>query len=387
MKIAHVVARKPHPDIADGVRKYIYFIARAQTEIGQEVGVFWLDGDRASAKTTVPCTVARGFKRPRFPFQVPDGLTEQLGRWQPDVLHLHSPYFPPNVTLARWARRARIPYVVTPHGALSPGELRQRWPLKLPYKFLFERPTLNRAAFVHAVGAEEHLRGYGTNAPVELAPGGVDVATMPRGANRAALVDRYPILDGRRIFLFLGRLDPDQKGLDLLLQAFAEADLEGAALVLVGPDFRGGRKRLERLTARLRSRSPIMILDAAYGRETSDLVAAADVFVNTARWEGMPLAVLEAAAARLPCLLTTVADPMHRLSGDGAALSVAADVAAIADGLRRMHQISAGELCRMGERGRDIVAAEFTWRQSARLLADAYRRHAMRGKAEALRVS
>jgi glycosyltransferase involved in cell wall biosynthesis len=38
----------------------------------------------------------------------------------------------------------------------------------------------------------------------------------------------------------------------------------------------------------------------------AELMAAADVFVSTSRWEGLPLAVLEAASARLPLVLTDV---------------------------------------------------------------------------------
>ncbi|MFI4953746.1 MAG: glycosyltransferase family 4 protein, partial [Burkholderiales bacterium] len=69
-----------------------------------------------------------------------------------------------------------------------------------------------------------------------------------------------------------------------------------AALVLVGPDFRRGRRKLERLAARLRPSAPVILLGPVYGRERFDVVAGADVFVNTSRWEGMPIAVLEAAA-------------------------------------------------------------------------------------------
>jgi glycosyltransferase involved in cell wall biosynthesis len=373
MKVAHVLAGSPSPDVANGVRKYVYFMAQAQAVLGLELAVFCLTKEPVSA---VPRVHAQGFPPSLVPFRVPRALLAELERWRPDLLHLHAPYFPPNATLARWARRAGIPYVVTPHGALSPGEIRQRWLWKLPYKLLFERHTLNGAAFVHAVGAAEDLPAYGVTAPVELAPCGIDLSTVPADLDRRVLAARHLILLGRRIFLFLGRLDPAQKGLDLLLQAFAAASLDMAALVLVGPDFRRGRRKLERLAARLRPSAPVILLGPVYGRERFDVVAGADVFVNTSRWEGMPIAVLEAAATGLPCLLTTPADPLGLLSRGGGAISVEPDVGAIAEGLRRMHRASEAELRRMGERARQIVASEFSWQRSARILADAYARHA-----------
>jgi hypothetical protein len=78
----------------------------------------------------------------------------------------------------------------------------------------------------------------------------------------------------------------------------------------------------------------------------------------------------------IACLLTPPADPLGRLSASGAAVSVAPEVGAIADGLRRLQRASAADLHRMGQRAREIVASEFTWERGARLLADAYARHA-----------
>ena len=373
MKIAHVLAGSAGPEIANGVRKYVYFIARALADLGLEPAVFCLTDEPVPA---IPGVRARSFRPSLVPFQVPRALFTEIERWRPDVLHLHSPYFPPNATLARWARRSRIPYVVTPHGALSPGEIWQRWHLKLPYKFLFELPTLNGAAFVQAVGSMEYLADYGVTAPVHLAPCGIDVSTVPADLDRGLLAARYPMLHGKRVFFFLGRLDIAQKGLDMLLQAFTAARLERAALVLAGPDFRRGRRRIERLVRDLQPLAPIVLLEPVYGRERLDVVAGADVFVNTARWEGMPMAVLEAAAMAIPCLLTPPGDPLGRLSSVGAAVSVEPEVDAIATGLRRMHGASIAELRRMGERGREIVAAEFQWQRGARILADAYARYA-----------
>jgi glycosyltransferase involved in cell wall biosynthesis len=215
---------------------------------------------------------------------------------------------------------------------------------------------------------------------VNLVPGGIDASTVPRDLDRGALAARHPMLRGRRIFLLLGRLDPAQKGLDLLVRAFAAARLDEAALVLVGPDFRRGRPWLERLLARLQPSAPVVLLDAVYGRERFEVVAGADVFVHTARWEGMPNAVLEAAAMALPCLLTPPADPLGRLSQGGGAISVEPQVGSIAEGLRRMCRATPEDLRRMGARARDLVVSEFLWPRTAHVLAEAYARHSVRSK-------
>jgi glycosyltransferase involved in cell wall biosynthesis len=78
----------------------------------------------------------------------------------------------------------------------------------------------------------------------------------------------------------------------------------------------------------------------------------------------------------LPSLLTHPSDPLGRLAAAGAALVVEPGVAAITGGLRRLNAMAVAERRAMGERARAVVAAEFPWERGARVLADAYARHA-----------
>ena len=135
--------------------------------------------------------------------------------------------------------------------------------------------------------------------------------------------------------MFIGRLDAWQKGLDLLIEAFAQAGLREAGLVLVGPDYRGSRRELERLANRLGISSQLVFIGPAFGEDRANLFAAADVFVHPSRWEGLSLSVLAAAAAGKPCLITRDADPFGELERAQAAIFVETNVSSIAEGLRR----------------------------------------------------
>ena len=119
---------------------------------------------------------------------------------------------------------------------------------------------------------------------------------------------------------------------------------------------------------------PVHFLGPLRGREKFECLAGADVFVHPSRWEGLPHAVLEAAAVGLPGLLTRVADPLGRLSETGAARVVEPSPDAIAAGLRELARLDATELQRMGRRARE-VSREFTWQRAAREMNEAYRRH------------
>jgi poly(glycerol-phosphate) alpha-glucosyltransferase len=185
-------------------------------------------------------------------------------------------------------------------------------------------------------------------------------------------------VENQLTFLFLGRLDPEQKGLDMLIEAWSEARLgDSARLVLVGPSWRDGQPRLAALARRLGVASQVVFTGPAAGRQKIELLQNASVFVHASRWEGLAFSVLEAAALGRPCLLTPAADPLGRFAGAMAAVSVDPTPSAIAVGLRRFAQMSAGEREAIGQRGRDLVEAEFTWTPVARTLVRAYQDYAL----------
>jgi glycosyltransferase involved in cell wall biosynthesis len=205
-----------------------------------------------------------------------------------------------------------IPYCVTAHGGLFPAARRRRRLRKTIFSVCFERPYLDQAQFIHALSPNERdvIRTFGVQRPIVMVPNGLPPDAEMPPAQSDALYARFPWLRDRCVFMFIGRLDAGQKGLDLLLQAFADAGLRDAALVLVGPDYRGSRHRLTMLASQLDLSSRVVFIDAAFGQDRANLFAAADVFVHPSRWEGVSLSVLAAAAAGKPCLITREADPL-----------------------------------------------------------------------------
>ncbi len=95
-------------------------------------------------------------------------------------------------------------------------------------------------------------------------------------------------------------------------------------------------------------------------RDVPALLASADAFLLTSRWEGFPLAVLEAMAACLPVVATAVdGTPEAVEEGLTGFLAAPGDVEAMAE---RVVRLLGDEELRgtMGARGRDRVMARFT---------------------------
>jgi glycosyltransferase involved in cell wall biosynthesis len=395
LRIAHFVIGRCNPDSANGIDKSVYYLSSSQAELGHDVLVCSLTGKPplpipgVQVRTYPPRHIAPFIEsgplnaalNTRSPLNLPRTLTRDLLSWAPAVLHLHFVHVPQNVLLAARLRRHGIPYCVTIHGGLSPAAQRRNRLVKRAFRLLFERRYLERAAFLHAVSQQdvEGLRAYAVKNATAVVPNGIDLASIPADIPRGTLRSRFPELAGKTIFLFLGRLDAEQKGLDLLLHGFAQADAAEAALVFAGPDWGGHRSRLERTAQDLGISPAVRFTGPVFGDEKFSMLADADVFAHTSRWEaGVPFSVLEAAAMRKPCLFTPGADASGILARYETGLCAHADASQIAAAIRQFVMMDTRAVQAMGDRARHMVEAEFGWRPIAQALVEGYRRYAVR---------
>lgn len=387
LRIAHVTNEAFGLETANGVQQAVYCLARAQAGIGEAVAVFSRDDhavnvleDDARSTPRAPRTVVPAsrisLRQRMLSRHFEQTLAEDVLAWQPDIVHFHSVHIPQNVALAAHLDGVGTAYCVTVHGALFRAALRRGWLKKTLFNRFFERRYLNHARFIHALNPHEAevIRRSGVNRPIVVVPNGLPPDTDVLAMRPDALYAENPRLRNQRVFMFVGRLDPWQKGLDLLVEAFACAGLPEASLVLVGPDCRGSRRALARRAERLGISPRVVFIEPAFGPERANLFAAADVFVHPSRWEGLSLSVLAASAAGKACLITREADPLGELERAQAAVIVEASVSSIAQGLSRAANLSRQELHIMGTRARRVAESHFTWPSIAATLVDAYRR-------------
>ena len=386
LRIAHVINEPFGPESANGVQQVVYCLANALAETGFLVAVFSREGGGVhelgrGAAAISPLAATRAVTRGRSARQrllsryFEADLAETLLAWRPDIVHFHSVHIVANIALAACLAQAGVPYCVTVHGGLFRAALSRGWLKKTILHLVAERHYLNGALLVHALSPAEAdvIRRHGVRRSIVVVPNGLPPAAGVRPSRPEALYEQWAWLRGQKVFMFIGRLDPWQKGLDLLIKAFAHASLHDAALVLIGPDCRGSRRRLEDLAGRLGVAREVLFAGPAFGDERANLFAAADVFVHPSRWEGQSLSVLAAAAAGKPCLITRQADPMGQLERAEAAIVVDPTVSSIAGGLRRAAMLLEQERQTMGEHARQVADAHFNWRSIAETLADRYR--------------
>lgn len=271
-----------------------------------------------------------------------------------DVVVVHSAWAPHNVVAAQLARHLGVPYVVAPRGAYDPCIVSRRAIVKRAWWLAAERGLVERSRAVHLFFDVErpHLDALGYRGAVLVAPNGVEppAGVAWDGGSDGAVV-------------WMGRFDPQHKGIDLLVRAIALiSPSRRPQLRLHGPDRRGGKDMIQRLIADLEISRWVTVADALYGDEKWSTLSRAQGFVYPSRWEGFGNSLAEAASIGLPTLATPY--PLARtLSGRGGALLAEPSPEALAAGLQALIAPSAREF---GARGRRVMRDDFSWSTVAR---------------------
>jgi glycosyltransferase involved in cell wall biosynthesis len=304
---------------------------------------------------------------------LPSNVRQSLTSWQPHVVHIHGEFNPDNLSVPVLFK---CPIVLSPHGAFAPEVFtKNRRVLKGIY-FQLARQLLYR-----------HVKAFHALSPMEdahisdLLPG-VRVYCVPEGpsfqAERSLSPDTKQNSFEAVRFLFIGRLDVFTKGLDTLLDAFAEAERRLAdrvtVLTLVGPDWNGGMERLRRRAQELGIAERVVFLGCLSPEEVNAMLHKSDIYIQLSRHDGFPLSVAEALSAAKPAILSenigTVSWPELANLPQVRIVSLKGreTVEAMVDFVRRLGVVkSAAEQCH------NIVHDFLSWDRVANLHLNAYR--------------
>ena len=198
------------------------------------------------------------------------------------------------------------PYFLFPHGMLDPwfaGDRQRHWKKRLYWEFVERHVARSARALLFTSAAEMERAPQTFGKPwrreklVEL---GIAEPPSEAEAQREAFLARFPALRGRRIILFLGRVDR-KKGCDLFARAFAALNPPDCDLVFAGPCAD------EAYRAELDG-PRIHFTGMLEGAEKWGAFRCADVFALPSHQENFGIAVVEALACGLPVLVSTAVD-------------------------------------------------------------------------------
>lgn len=292
-------------------------------------------------------------------FQVPLGgwrLIQDLVR-QSDVIHLMGYWSILGAMVSVAARRAGVPYVVSPAGAL-PLFGRSRW-LKWIFNRIVGQQLISKAsgwvAITKAECADFMPYGIPTSA-IEVLPNGVNEADF--SVSGPSKSDDRKVQSGTLI-LFMGRLNLI-KGPDLLLEAFARvaAEFPDTKLVFAGPD-EGLGDTLAKEAEMHGLRDRVHFLGFVSGIDKSLAYRSASLLVVPSRHEAMSIVAVEGGICGVP-VLTTNQCGLDELAEIDRGLIVPATAEGLARGLR-MALSDRQQLEEWGRRWETMVRERYSW--------------------------
>jgi len=276
-------------------------------------------------------------------------LAGHLKRLAPSVVHSHMVHANLLTRVARLL--APVPFLVsTAHSIIEGGRL-----LELGYRLT--DPLCDLTTNVSPTGVERYeQRGLAAKGRIRYMPNGIDLASFKRRETlRAPLRESLGIPNGF-VWLAVGRFDP-VKAYGAMLSAFKEvAGGISTTLVIAGDGEQ--RSAMADLAADLGVADRVRFLGIR--SDVQSLMNAADGYLLSSVWEGLPMVLLEAASSSLPIVATDVGGVREIVEhGVTGFVAPADDPGALAAAMRTLMDLPAEARNAMGAAGRERTVARF----------------------------
>jgi glycosyltransferase involved in cell wall biosynthesis len=350
--MTHIAMVIPTLDRLGGAERQLIALARGLRERGWTVTVVALAGNGGDARRELEAADARFVS-----LKMRKGLADPRGwigfyRWlraeQPEIVHAHLPHA---AWLARWSRLAAPVRVLvdTVHTA-STGTRGRR----LGYRLSRWLPDCTTTVGL-AVGCAYLEAGMILEQRSAVIANGVDMDYWrPDASARTAIRSELGLRD-EFLWFAAGRLEP-VKDYPTMLRAFAQAGANGRlAIAGAGPleaELRG-------LAAELNIGNRVQFL--GFQPNVRRWMRAADGFVQSSLWEGLPMGLIEAAACGLPAVATDVAGTREIIvSGETGWLAPAGSAEELASRMRLAKGMTENQRKAMGEWARASVVERYS---------------------------
>jgi glycosyltransferase involved in cell wall biosynthesis len=239
-----------------------------------------------------------------------------------DLVHLHDLLSIHAIAASRYCRKARVPYVISPHGSVpwfrnsgTLGELVWRvWGSRiLGGACEVTALTLRDAKEIEAAGVSPRR--------IKLVPNFIDLSEYSKRPERGDFRRKIGLDDRARLVLYLGRIHWI-KGIDLLIDAFNDLSMrmDNIHLAIVGPDD-GQLDELRKKVRLCGKEGQVHFVGPLYDDAKRKAYVDADVYVLPSRYEAFGNTILEACACGTPVIVTDKCGLSEYVSKFGAVVS------------------------------------------------------------------
>jgi len=283
-------------------------------------------------------------------------LGQKIKAFHPDLVHTHM--YHANIAARITRLFYKMPVLInTIHNIDESGH----W-LKQRIRLLIYRLTNSLCDLVTQVskaGVKKYLSTKAVSADRLLyVPNGIQFSNHSISAGEKSQLKANLSINDHFVFLAIGSLTK-QKDYPNLLHAFKMASKGSKEIVLL---IAGGgplERELKSLVSFYNIEDKVIFLGIR--DDVPSLLQIADVFVMSSAWEGMPIVLLEAAAARLPIVTTDVGGNNEVvINGENGYLVPPRNAQALAEAMLKMYRLNDPERCKFGEFGFNFVKKNYS---------------------------
>ena len=286
---------------------------------------------------------------------------------KPNLVVFHECYRPKYLLISLVLRKNHIPYIIVPHCELTIEAQNNKKSFKKKIaNFLLFNHFINHALAIQCLSENEmnstifgHQKFLSTN--------GMNLSIKFKKVFNEKIIK----------IVFIGRLDIFHKGLDLLLEAvknkYDYLIHNNIKLYLYGSDYQGQSVKIEQLINSKDLQNIVRLNHEVLNEEKERILLDADVFIQTSRFEGMPMGILEALSYGLPCLVTRGTSLGELIEKYDAGWVCETNVDSIAECI--VNSVNQKELFyEKGLNARKLIAQNFTWNKVARETINIYKK-------------
>lgn len=223
-----------------------------------------------------------------------------------DAVHCHDFFTFQNIVVAHFCKKYSIPFIVQPHGTLSP--IRQNARFKIIKKIflnLFKNVLKNSKNIIALTENEKReiitIDKY-LDEKIEIIPNGLRLEEF-ENIEKIDLHQKYNIPKENKIIGYIGRIQYI-KGIDISLEILAQLKNKiNFTYLIIGPD-EGEKKNLEIQLKKLGLDNNIIFTGILRGNEKLETIKSCNTFLFTSRNEGLPMTILEIAALGVPQIIS-----------------------------------------------------------------------------------
>lgn len=212
-----------------------------------------------------------------------------------NLVVFHGIYMLEYLLVSKNLKKLRIPYLIVPHCSLTRESLKQS-KLKKAIFLKIGRKFLENADKIVFLNEEEKNNSIGVEKWTIL-PNGVNLNTVLEKKDKDVLR-----------LIYLSRIDINHKGIDLLINSFGKIKkylkLKNIEINIYGDGKEEDIEKFKKLVEENEIRDILQYHGRVVGEEKKKAFEKSHIFILTSRFEGFPMAVLEAMSYGIPCILT-----------------------------------------------------------------------------------